>query len=52
MEWNKIDEKLIEAYVTLKMADALGKRVIPEKYRNKVEIEAAERTIEVLEGSE
>ena len=31
MEFNIIDEKLLEAYVVLKMANKLGDRIIPNK---------------------
>jgi len=45
---NIIDEKLINAYVVLVLADKLGDIIIPDKYVEEVEIRVAERTIEVL----
>ena len=50
MEFNIIDEKLINAYVVLKMADKLGNRVVPIRYIEEVEIRVANETIDVLEG--
>jgi len=58
MEWTKKDEALINAYVTLVMAnratldptDTSGKRIVPEKYRQEVEIRIALKTVEILES--
>ena len=50
MEFNIIDEKLIEAYVVLKMANKLGDRIIPNKYLEEVDIRVANKTIDILEG--
>ena len=49
MKWNVIDEKLIEAYTVLVLADHLGGRTIPEKYQEEVDIRVAEKTIAILE---
>lgn len=45
-----IDEKLIDAWTVLVMADRRTIKEVPEKYREEVEIRKAERTIEVLGG--
>lgn len=47
---NIIDEKLIDAYVVLVLAERKTIEEVPEKYREEVEIRKAERTIEVLGG--
>lgn len=47
--WNKVDEKLINAYVVLVMASRKTLEEVPEKYRTEVEIRIAEKTIEILE---
>ena len=49
MKWTIIDEKLIDAYTVLVLAERKTIEEVPEKYRNEVEIKVAERTIEVLE---
>lgn len=48
--WTIIDEKLIDAYTVLALAERISIKEVPEKYRNEVEIRKAERTIEVLGG--
>ena len=48
--WTIIDEKLIDAYVVLVLAERKTIEEVPEKYRKEVEIRKAERTIEVLGG--
>lgn len=50
MKWTIIDEKLIDAYTVLVLAERLDILEVPEKYRQEVEIRKAERTIEVLDG--
>lgn len=60
MDWNKIDEKLINAYIVLVLAEKYilnendrmngNQKLVPEKYKNEVEIKVAERTVEVLEN--
>ncbi len=50
MKWTIIDEKLIDAYTVLVLAERLDILQVPEKYRQEVEIRKAERTIEVLGG--
>jgi hypothetical protein len=52
MKWTIIDEKLIDAYTVLVLAERLDISEVPEKYRQEVEIRKAERTIEVLGGDE
>lgn len=57
--WTKKDEMLINSYVTLVMADKAtldpkeaaltGKRLVPEKYREEVEVRIALKTVEILE---
>ena len=47
MEWTIIDEKLIDAYVVLVLAERKTIEEVPEKYREEVEIRKAEKTIEV-----
>lgn len=56
-----IDDKLIECYTILTMAEGVGDKTIqqameninvPEKYRDQVKIKVAERIIEVLGGDE
>ncbi len=47
---NIIDEKLIDAYVILVLAERKTIDEVPKKYREEVEIRKAERTIEVLGG--
>ena len=48
--WTIIDEKLIDAYTVLVLAERKTIEEVPEKYREEVEIRKAERTIEVLGG--
>lgn len=48
--WTIIDEKLIDAYVVLVLAERIDILEVPKKYREEVEIRKAERTIEVLGG--
>lgn len=43
-----IDEKLIESYTVLVLAEEMTKYEVPEKYRVEVEIRVAKKTIEVL----
>lgn len=50
MKWTIIDEKLIDAYTVLVLAERKTIEEVPEKYRQEVEIRKAERTIEVLGG--
>ena len=50
MKWTIIDEKLIDAYTVLILAERLNILEVPEKYKEEVEIRKAERTIEVLGG--
>jgi len=50
MKWTIIDEKLIDAYTVLVLAERITIEKVPEKYREEVEIRKAERTIEVLGG--
>ena len=45
---NIIDIKLIDAYTVLVLAERKTIEEVPEKYRDKVEIKVAEKTIEVL----
>lgn len=52
MEWTIIDDKLIDAYVVLVLAERKTIEEVPDKYKNEVEIKVAERTIEVLEQIE
>lgn len=48
MNWSKIDEKLIDAYVVLSLAGRLEDKVVPDKYHEEVEIRIAKKTIEIL----
>lgn len=48
--WTIIDEKLIDAYTVLVLAERKTIEEVPKKYREEVEIRKAERTIEVLGG--
>lgn len=50
MAWTIIDEKLIDAYVVLVLAERKTIEEVPEKYKEEVEIKVAEKTIEVLGG--
>ena len=50
MKWTIIDEKLIDAWSVLVLAERKTIEEVPEKYRKEVEIRKAERTIEVLGG--
>lgn len=52
MKWTIIDEKLIDAYTVLVLAERKTIEEVPKKYREEVEIRKAERTIEVLGGDE
>lgn len=49
---NIIDEKLIDAYTVLVLAERKTIEEVPEKYREEVKIRKAERTIEILGGDE
>lgn len=50
--WTIIDEKLIDAYTVLVLAERKTIEEVPKKYREEVEIRKAERTIEVLGGED
>lgn len=43
-----IEQKLIDAYTVLVLAERKILEEVPEKLRNEVEIKVAERTIEIL----
>ena len=45
---NIIEQKLIEAYAVLVLAEKRTLEEVPEKLRSAVEIKVAERTIEIL----
>lgn len=50
MEWTIIDEKLIDAWTVLVLAERKTIDEVPEKYQKEVEIKKAEITIDVLGG--
>lgn len=50
MKWTIIDEKLIDAWSVLVLAERKTIEEVPEKYRQEVKIKVAEKTIEVLGG--
>lgn len=52
MKFNKIDLKLIEAYVVLFDSKKIKIENIPEKYQEQVKIKSAERIIEILSEEE
>lgn len=47
-----IEQKLIDAYTVLVLAEKKTINDVPERLRQEVEIKVAERTIEVLGGVE
>lgn len=51
MSFSIIEQKLIDAYAVLVLAEKKTIEEVPEKIRNAVDIKVAERTIEVLGGS-
>ena len=47
--WTAVDEKLINAYVTLVMGGRRTLEQVPEKYRAETELRVAEKTVTILE---
>lgn len=43
-----VEEKLMRAYATLVIAERMNLEDVPEKIRQEVEVEIANRTIEIL----